>query len=416
MISTRNRMPRILNSGLRMFAGSLALAAAACGRHGEGGAGEGGAHQQPQRPPATVRTATAEERDTPLVINAFGMTRDFQSVDVVPQVSGVLVKTFIQDGAIVTNGQPLFLIDPSDYTSRVAQAEAAVSADRANLELSRATVERNQPLRDKSLISAQDFDTLKTRHDALAAQLKVDEATLALARLNLARCQIAAPLAGICSRRQIDDGNLVAAGVTRLVNIRGYDPMRVDFTVPEFYLPIIRKAMAKGAVPIEIVPRGGTHAFTGTIDSIDNAVDPASGTIGVRGIVPNSDLKLWSQQFVDVHVVADTVAKAVMVPDGAVQLGKIGPFVFVVGSNSLAQLRPVQTGVRYAENIQILGGVAAGERVVVLGQLMLFPGAPVMEAPPPGAGPGPGPGAPAAGAPKAAPAAEARESNTHEST
>jgi multidrug resistance efflux pump len=116
--------------------------------------------------------------DTPVAINAFGNTKDRASVDIVPQVSGVLVKTLIQDGAVVTNGQPLFLIDPSDYAARVRQAEGLVAADKANLNLSRLTLERNRSLLEKELISAESFDTLKTRVEAASAQLSADEATL----------------------------------------------------------------------------------------------------------------------------------------------------------------------------------------------------------------------------------------------
>ena len=336
-----------------------------------------------------VKMTLAVQMDTPVVISAFGNTKERMSVDMIPQVSGQLLQTFIKDGAIVTNGQPLFQIDPRDYAARVQQAKAAIAADKANLELARLTVERNQPLLAKKLISAEDFDTLKTKCASAEAALQSDEAALDLANLNLSRCTITAPLAGLCSVRYADDGNLVAAGMTRLVNIRSYDPLFVDFSVSEEYLPLIRRAVADGPVKLELVPRGETNVYTGKLDFIDNAVSTMTGTIQLRGSAPNADLKLWAQQFVSVSVHAGSVPGAVMVPEGAVQFGKQGPYLFVINKENKAEMRIVQLGVRYRDLLQCVSGVAAGENVVVLGQLMLFPGAPVMDAtkPPPAAPP-----------------------------
>jgi membrane fusion protein, multidrug efflux system len=327
----------------------------------------------------SVQIGAAVKTNAPVIISAFGTTEDRMSVDIVPQVSGMLLKTFIQDGAVVTNGQPLFQIDPSDYAARVQQVDSAVAADRANLELGRMTLERNQGLVEKKLISPEDLDTLKTRVAAAAAQLKADEALLEQARLNLSRCTIVSTLAGVCSKRYLDDGNLVVAGVTRLTNIRSYDPIYVDFSVSEEYLSVIRQAMARGDVPIEITTRSDTNRYPGTLEFMDNAVNPLTGTILLRGQAPNSDLKLWSRQFVEVRVVAGAVQDAVMVAESAVQMGKQGTYLYAVSTNGQAQLRMVKTGVRYGNLIQIVDGVMAGENVVVLGQLMLYPGAKVVD-------------------------------------
>ena len=196
---------------------ALALITSACGKHGG----------PPQRPPVAVQTAAALKMDTPVIIHAFGNTKDQSSIDILPQVSGKLVQTFIQDGAVVTNGQPLFLIDPSDYAARVRQVEGAVAADRANVNLSRITLERNQPLLEKQLISTEDFDTLKTRVDAAEAQLQADEAALDLANLNLSRCTITSSVAGVCSKRYVDDGNLVAAGQSKQLRSHARGFLRV---------------------------------------------------------------------------------------------------------------------------------------------------------------------------------------------
>jgi len=349
----------------------------------------------PAMPPAAVQTTPAVGIDAPVVIDAFGTTADQASVDVVPQVSGTLVEALIADGAIVTNGQALFRIDPRDYTMRVRQAEAALAADRATLALARTTVDRNRSMLQQKLVSQEDFDTMSARADSAAAAVQADEATLDLARLSLERCTVVAPLSGICSRRDVDAGNLVAAGMTRLVNIRSYDPINVDFSVSEQDLPLIREAMRMPPVRIEVRPRGDTNSYAGVLAFMDNAVSSQTGTIALRASVPNADLKLWANQFVAVRVFARVEQGAVMVPEGAVQFGKMGTYLFAVSATNTAEMRLVKTGVRYNDLLQICSGVAVGERIVVLGQLRLFPGAPVMDlaqkapAAPPAAHPAP---------------------------
>ena len=341
-------------------------------------------------PPVSVRLAKVAAINTPIEIVSFGTTEDHASVDLVPQVSGLLQKTLIADGAVVTNGQPLFLIDSSDYAARVRQAEGLVAANRAALDLSRQTLQRNEAMLEKKLISAEQFDTLKTQVKATEAQLAINEAALDEARLNLDRCTISAPFAGVCSKRLADDGSLVGAGVTRLVNIRSYDPLDVEFSVPEQHLSVLRAAQARGDVRVEIVPRGETNLYTGKLTFIDNAVNSMTGTILLRAQVANADLHLWSRQFVDVYVAAGFIPEALMVPESAVQFGKQGTFLYAVTADNKAELRSIRTGIRHDDFIQIVSGVSAGDRVVVQGQLMLRPGADVAEpqaTPAPGAAP-----------------------------
>ena len=351
--------------------GGLILTFAACAKREKG---------EYQMPPTAVQTAVAERLDTPVVIDAFGNTKDQLSIDVVPQVSGRLQQTFILDGAVVTNGQPLFLIETSDYTNRVRQAEGTVAADRAELELCRLTLERNRPLLAKNMVSAEAFDTLKTRQDSAAARLQIDEAALDQARLDLSRCMVISPINGVCSKRFLDNGNLAIANQTKLTNIRSYDPLFVEFSVSEQYLDLLRREMAAGLVRIEITPRGDTNNYGGELVFLDNAVDLQTGTILLRGLVPNPSLALWSRQFVEVRIFAGTARGAVMVPESAVQFGKDGPYAFVVDKDNKAELRMVRPGVRHAGLLQVVEGVVAGEKVVVLGQLMLYPGAAVGEA------------------------------------
>lgn len=381
----------------------LTLTLNACGK-------KGGPHAMP---PMSVTIGTAIKMDTPIVINTFGNTEDKISVDVVPQVSGMLVKNLIKDGDTVTAGQPLFIIDTCDYAARVKQVEGMVNADKANFELARVTMERNKPLLDKNLISQENFDTIKTKASAIEAQLQMDSALLEQANINLSRCTITSTVAGVCSKIYVDEGNLVAAGMTRLTNIRSYDPIRVAFSVSDQYLPAIRQSMAEGKVKIEVTPRGSANSYAGTLEFVDNAVNPATGTILLRGEVPNPDLKLWANQFVDVRIIAGIITNAVMIPESAVQFGKLGPYLFAVTKENKADLRQIKIGVRYNNLLQVIEGVSADEQIVALGQFMLYPGATVMDLskmPPAGAAPG----APAGTAPDSKTANPKESSQTPE--
>ena len=340
------------------------------------------------RPPVAVVLATAVTTNTPILIPAYGTVQDRENVDIVPQVSGQITEILVKEGAVVTNGQALFVIDPRDYALRVTQAEGMVSADTANLEMARATEERSRPLLDKHLISPDSFDTLKTRVAALDAQLRIDRAALDLARLNLSRCVVQSPLNGLCSKHYVDAGNLAVAGATRLTNIRSTHPLRLECSVSEQYLPRIRAALAGGPMPVSLLPRGDTVSYPGTLSFIDNTVNTAAGTILLRGEVPNPEMKLWVNQFVDVRITAGVEQDAVMVPESAVQYGKGGPYLYAVGPDQKAAMRMVKTGIRDHDWIQITEGVKASETVVRLGQLMLYPGASVVD--PTRAAPAPG--------------------------
>lgn len=364
-----------------MLAGAaLLLVTTSCGRQGGG---------PMQRPPSSVVTAPAVVIEAPLAIDAFGRTRDTANVDVVAQVSGTLMETLIADGAPVTNGQALFRIDPRDYEAQVRRAEGLVAADQANVALARSTLERTRALLEQELVSREAFDTLQARVDAATAQLAADTAMLDKARLDLSRCTVTAPMDGLCSTRYVNDGNLVVAAQTRLTNIRRYDPIYVDFSVPDLYVGRLREALAAGPVPMVVTPRGTTNGVAGTVEFIENTISAQTGTIMLRGQAPNPALTLWAGQFVDVYVVAGHVPDAVMVPESAVLYGKQGSYLYVVTSNSTVELRPAPLGVRHQGQIQILHGVAAGEKIVTMGQLMLFPGAPVAESAPGAAAGGP---------------------------
>ncbi|MFA5205639.1 MAG: efflux RND transporter periplasmic adaptor subunit [Lentisphaeria bacterium] len=378
------RLPVLLAAGL--------LFAAGCGK-------KDGA--PPARPPTPVHIVAAATATVPTLLPAFGTAVANVQVNITPQVSGKILKALIKDGETVAADQPLFEIDPSDYANTVHQSEGAVEGDRANLWIAKLNVDRNQPLVAKNLISQNAFDNYKATAEAAEAKLKADLASLEQAKLDLTRCTVRAPSAGVCSKVMVNPGNLAVANQTVLTTLKGLDPIQAEFALSEEYLPALRRELAAGPVTVSVQPRGDDQSYAGRVVFIDNAVNTATGTILVRAEIPNPEHKLWPNQFLAVTVRAGEFKDAVVIPESAVQTGKMGPFAFVVDAQNTAELRPVQLGVRTDGHVHIKAGIKAGERVVAQGLFMLVPGATVMEMPPPGGAPG-HPGAPA-GKPAAVP-------------
>jgi multidrug efflux system membrane fusion protein len=311
---------------------------------------------------------------------------------------------------MVSKDQLLFEIDPSRYREALRQAEASVNQYRADLQQAEASLardlaqarladveaERYAKLVAAGDISASQHDKVKTNAEALresarAARAQIERAKAGLeaaasavdrAKLDLSWCQIKSPINGRTGSLLVHPGNLVKANDTPLVVIHQVAPIYVTFTVPEPHLAAIRRASAGGKVPVRAFVDDGAPA-SGVLASIDNAVDPATGTIRLKGIFENRDGKLLHGQFVNAALTLDTVRDATVVPSEAVQAGQEGTFVYVVKPDSSAEIRPVTVGHSHEGRIVIEQGVTPGETVVTDGHLRIFPGAKIqpVEAP-----------------------------------
>ncbi|MDR1303944.1 MAG: efflux RND transporter periplasmic adaptor subunit [Verrucomicrobiales bacterium] len=372
-----------------LLAGLLVVA---CGRKQEA---------PPPRPPVLVTTARAASQNVPLYLDEIGTCQALQSVLITPQVSGPVTAIHFQDGQEVRLGDPLYTIDPRPYAAAVQQAEARLSSDRATLAYNQAQLQRNENLVAGDFISAQDLENLKTTVAVNQAAVQADEAALATAKINLGYCQITAPIDGKTGAHQVDIGNVVTAySNAALVSIQRMDPMYVDFIVAEVDLPRVREYFKHGTLKVKVsFPDDERKSRHGDLYFLDNVVRAGSGTVLLRAIMPNQDRLFWPGQFVKVQLVLTELPDAVLVPAGAVQIGHSGPYVFVVKPDLTVDLRLVTPGQRQGDLVVLAHGVAAGETVVLDGQLMLSPGAQVRVVTPPAATP-----ASAAGADPAAPA------------
>lgn len=331
----------------------------------------------PQMPPAPLVTvAKALAQDVPVYLDEIGKSGAFESVTVTPQVSGRITERHFQDGADLAKGSLLFVIDPRPFQAQLDSATASLAQAKAALELAKIQFARDQELVGTKAISKQDYDTKKNTVDVDQAQVESAQAALETSKLNLEYCYIHSPIEGRAGARLVDVGNVVQANTTGLLLIQRLDPIYADFTVTERDLPAVQKEMSRGDLKALVrVPSDPENlARIGKVTFLDNAVQNGTGTVNLRATMSNPDHHFWPGQFVNVRLVLATQKNAVLIPNQATQISQKGPFVYVVKPDSTADLRLVTLGQRQGENVVVIQGVAAGENVIVTGQLTVPPG------------------------------------------
>jgi membrane fusion protein, multidrug efflux system len=320
-------------------------------------------HKEPPPPPVRpVMTAKVITKDVPLYLDEIGTCAAYETVQVQAQVSGKIMARHFQDGAEVKKGDLLFTIDPAPFQAALDQAKAQAALDQV-------TMKRQSDLRAKGVNAPQDYDI------AVANEQK-SQAAAEAAQVNLDYCYIKSPINGRVGLRNVDIGNLVGPSSPSLVTIQGLDPIYTDFTVAETDLKLVRKYLGGPNVKVQTwSPDARIAPRTGDLYFIDNAVQPGSGTVKARGVMPNPDRGFWPSEFVRVRFILDTIKDARLVPSQAVQISQAGPFVFVLKPDNTVDLRPVKPGQRQDGDLTVVeNGVEPDETVVVTGQLALAPG------------------------------------------
>jgi multidrug efflux system membrane fusion protein len=364
---TRTRRPRAQSIPRWAYMLFAVLAVLVLLRSFQRGVGTLKTAQAPVRP---VTVSKAITKDVPLYLDEIGTCAAYETVQVQAQVSGKIMARHFQDGSDVKKGDLLFTIDPRPY-------QAALDQAKAQAELDQITLKRQVDLLARKVVAQQDYDTAKANADK-------SQAAAEAAQVNLDYCYIKSPINGRIGLRNFDVGNLVGPSTSPLVTIQGLDPIYTDFTVAENDLPLVRKYLGGPNVKVQTYLANGSIApRTGDLYFIDNAVQPGSGTVKVRGVTPNPDRALWPSEFVRVRFILDMLKSATLVPSQAVQVSQSGPFVFVVKADNTVDLRPVKPGQRQEGDLTVIesGGVKPGETVVVTGQLALAPGAQVAPQP-----------------------------------
>jgi len=354
------------NGSRRVLAAAVLAAAAACRGKGP--------------PPAVeavpVRVGKVEKKAVPLQIRNVGTIQPYVAVAVRAQVSGEITQVHFREGQDLQKGELLFTIDPRPYEAALAQAEAALARDRAQMENAQTDVKRYEDLVKKDYVTQQQYDSVKATAAATAATVRLNQASVERARLDVAYCSIRAPMDGRSGSIMVQAGNVVKANDAVLVAINQVAPIYLTFAVPERELPEIRRRLNAGRLSVEAEePATGRPLGRGELTFVDNTVDRATGTITLKATFANADRVLWPGEFVNAVLTLATEANAIVAPTGAVQNGQQGTYAFVVKSDATVESRPVTVARNAADGVVIAKGLAAGETVVTDGQLRLSPGA-----------------------------------------
>lgn len=322
--------------------------------------------------PATV--ATVQKADFPVYLEGLGTVQPFQTVTVRSRVDGQIVKVEFKQGRMVQEGDVLVEIDPRPYKAAVDQAAAKKAQDEANLANAKRDLDRYTSLKD--FASRQQVDTQQALVDQLTAQVAGDQAALENAQTQLDYTTIKAPLAGRTGFRTVDPGNIVhAADQNGIVTIVQLQPISVVFTAPEEEIPRINKALEAGEVPVKALSSDGLRTLAeGRLALVNNQVDQATGTIGMKGVFANKDDVLWPGLSVATRVLVETLKQVVVVPDDAVQRGPNGLYVFVVDADNKVAMQPVTVSHTDEGRSVVERGLESGQTIVVAGQYRLQAG------------------------------------------
>ncbi|MBS0193068.1 MAG: efflux RND transporter periplasmic adaptor subunit [Proteobacteria bacterium] len=324
-----------------------------------------------------VTVAQVVQADVPERIRAVGTVEAINAIAVKSLVDGQLLESDIRDGDNVRKGQLLFRIDPRPAQATLAQAQAALARDEAARDLAQAQVNRYRPIAAQHYISADQMQQYTTALESAQAGIKVDQASIAAAKLTLGYTDIRAPIDGRAGRILVQPGNLVKANdVNALLTINQIAPIYVNFAIPGADVDRVRAAQTKAPLVVHAIDDATHGSTTGNLAFIDNAVDPATNTVKLRASFANTDERLWPGQFVDIALDLGGGANALSVPDAAVKAGPNGSFVFVV-DHGIAHLRAVTVARSVDGRSLVSAGLHAGESVVTDGQSRLIEGAPV---------------------------------------
>ena len=362
---------------LLSLAAVLGLAGAGCG-----------AKKAPRAARVPVTVAPVKEGPMPFALRSSGSVEAIQTAAVGSQVGGTIQHVAFREGDDVQEGQLLIQLDPRPFRAALDQANAALARDRAQAQTARLQAERSSKLFEQNMLSQSDFDQSQADAAALEATVQSDSATAALAKLDLDYSSIRAPISGRTGRLMVHVGDYVKAATSDpLVTIIQPHPIRVRFTVPDRDVPLLQRHRDQ-ALRVELLSEtDSVPALQGKLVFVDNAVDPVTGTLMLKGEFPNKDGRLVPGQFVDVRLVLFIAPRALTVPSRAVSAGQQGSYVYVMKPDSTVEPRPVSVDRTTDDFAIIASGLSAGETVVTDGQLRLSPGAKVMVRKSSGGGP-----------------------------
>jgi multidrug efflux system membrane fusion protein len=323
-----------------------------------------------------VVTSAVQSKDVPIYLRGVGTVIAYNNVVARSQITGQLVKISFQQGQTVHKDDLLAEIDPRPYQAQLDQMEANRDRDQAQLVNAQSNLDRYTKLGANGWATPQLIETQKAQLGELQAMVKSDEALIESAQINLSYTKLTAPIDGVTGIRQIDNGNIIhPTDPNGLVDVTQIQPISDIFTLPETNLAELQEQMAKGPLTVLAYSQDDkTELDSGTLELVDNQILQTTGTIRLRANFPNAKRLLWPGELVNARLLLDTRHNGLTIPAGAVQQGPQGSYVYAIGSDDRAQLRPVKVAQISDGAALIDSGLQANETVVVDGQYGLQPG------------------------------------------
>lgn len=336
--------------------------------------GDKGGGQTRQSRPVPVRTIEVQAESVEQTLSVIGHVEPSASVHLTAQVGGQLMESWVKPGSQVKAGAVLFKLDPRSFQAKLNQTEASLKRERAQLKKAKQDLERYRLLASKDFLSQQQYEQSLTEVESLDANIAQSEAVRENAQLDLSHTTVIAPISGRVGEVLIDPGNNIKANETVLLIINTIRPADVRFSVPERFLPELKRRNSNGKVIVNVLPEGDQgKPIAGELSVIDNEVDRTTGTIAMRARFTNSSERLWPGQFVRVSIVMDALKDALVVPQSAVLEGLSSRYVYVVTPDGTLSYRNIKSGDLRDGRTIIHEGLSKGEIVVTDGQLNLAP-------------------------------------------
>jgi membrane fusion protein, multidrug efflux system len=337
--------------------------------------------------PVSVAISPVQKQDVPVYLVGLGSVTAFYTANIKSRVDGQIMRVNFREGQIVKEGDLLIVIDPRPYQVQLEQMEAQLFKDQASLRDARLNLDRYVTLIPSGSISQQQVDTQKATVDQLDGQVRTDQAQIDNAKLQIVYCNITAPFSGRVGLRQVDPGNIVhAADTNPMLILTQLQPIAVIFTLPEDELPTVAEHMKKATLQVDAFSRDDqTKLATGKLLTIDNQIDPTTGTAKLKAVFDNKDNQLWPNQFVNADLLLETRKNSTVVPAAAILRGPQGTLVYQVKADNTVEAQPVTVALTQGNISVITAGLNPGDTVVTDGQDKLQSGSKIEPRNPSGA-------------------------------